>query len=122
MSSIYFFLIFIPLLGFVLLAVNFILAPHKPYKEKKTAFECGYHSFSQSRREFSIVFFRFGLLYLIFDLELVLIFPCAASSYVNDIYGVLVVVGFAIIVTLGFIFEIGKGALSIDTKQDNTSY
>lgn len=115
-----FFLLFIPILGFLLLVINFILAPHKPYKEKKTAFECGYHSFSQSRREFSIVFFRFGLLYLVFDLELVLIFPCAASSYVNDLYGILVVIIFAIIVTLGFVFEIGKGALSIESDQDDS--
>lgn len=116
MSSIIFFIIFIPVLGIVLLAINFLLAPHKPYKEKKTAFECGYHSFSQSRQEFSIIFFRFGLLYLIFDLELVLIFPAAASSYTNDLYGLFVVILFAIIVTLGFIYEIGKGALSINTQ------
>ena len=45
MTSIKIFLMFVPVLSFLLLGINFLLAPHKPYKEKKTPFECGYHSF-----------------------------------------------------------------------------
>ena len=118
MTSITFFLIFIPILSFILLAFNFLLAPHNPYKEKKTPFECGYHSFlSQNRTQFTISFFIFALLFLIFDLEIVLIYPYSVSSYANNIYGLIVMIIFTLIVTVGFIFELGKNALKIESKQ-----
>ena len=65
MTSQTFFLIFIPILAIILLAVNLIFAPHNPYEEKDSAFECGFHSFlGQNRSEFSISFFIFALLFL----------------------------------------------------------
>lgn len=118
MSAIIFFLIFIPILSLILLSVNLILAPHMPYKEKKTPFECGYHSFLfQNRTQFTIMFFVFGLLFLLFDLEIVLLYPFAVSSKINSIYGLVVLIIFALIVTIGFVFELGKNALTIESKQ-----
>ncbi len=68
MSSITFFLIFIPFLAFILLAVNLIFAPHNPYPEKDSAFECGFHSFlGQNRTQFSISFFIFASLFLLYS-------------------------------------------------------
>ena len=120
MTSIIFFIIFIPVLGAVLLTINFILAPHKPYKEKKTPFECGYHSFlAQNRTQFTVSFFLFGFGFLIFDLEIVSIFPVTVTSYFNGGYGITIVVIFALLLTLGFVFELGNNALNIDTKQEN---
>lgn len=119
MSSIIFFIILVPILSLVLLGVNFLLAPHKPYKEKKTPFECGYHSFlAQNRTQFTISFFIFGLLFLLFDLEIVLIYPYITSSLYNGVYGLIVVIIFLVILTLGFLFELGKKALNIETLQD----
>ena len=119
MNSILFFIIFVPILAFILLSINFFLAPHKPYKEKKTPFECGYHSFvTQNRTQFTISFFIFALLFLLFDIEISTIFPLIASSYFNDLYGFSSVILFVLILTLGFVFELGKNALKIDTKQD----
>lgn len=119
MSSIIFFLILVPVLSLILLGVNFLLAPHKPYKEKKTPFECGYHSFlAQNRTQFTISFFIFALLFLLFDLEIVLVYPYIVSSLFNGVYGLIVVILFLVLLTLGFIFELGKKALSIDTLQD----
>jgi NADH-ubiquinone oxidoreductase chain 3 len=122
MRSLTFFLFFIPILCIILLAVNLILAPHNPYGEKKTAFECGFHSFlDQNRSQFNISFFIFALLFLLFDLEILLVYPYAVSSYVNSIYGLIVMLIFLILLTLGFVFELGKNALSISSKQyDNT--
>ncbi len=49
---------FIPILAIILLAVNIILAPHNPYQEKDSAFECSFIlSLGQNKsREFSISF------------------------------------------------------------------
>lgn len=83
-----------------------------------SSFECGFHSFlGQNRSQFSISFFLFGLLFLVFDLEIVLIFPYAVSGYANGTYGLILVLIFLIILTAGFFFEIGKKALSINSKQ-----
>jgi len=54
---------------------------------------------------------------LVFDLEIVLIFPYAVSGYANGTYGLILVLIFLIILTAGFFFEIGKKALSINSKQ-----
>ena len=119
MSSILFFFFFVPILSFLLLGINFLLSPHNPYKEKKTPFECGYHSFlAQNRTQFSISFFLFGLLFLLFDLEIVLIYPYSTSSLSNEVFGLLIVIVFLLVLTLGFIFELNKKALVIDTLQD----
>ena len=118
MTSQTFFLVFIPILAIVLLAVNIILAPHNPYQEKDSAFECGFHSFlGQNRSEFSISFFIFALLFLLFDLEILLVYPYVVSGYANGIFGLIVMLIFFLVLTLGFAFELGKNALSIESKQ-----
>lgn len=119
MTYIFNFFIIIPIINFILLAINFIFALQKPYKEKKTPFECGYHSFlSQNRTQFSISFFIFGLLFLLFDIEILSVYPITVSSYFNGGYGISVIIIFILVLTLGFVFELGKGALVIDTKQE----
>jgi NADH-ubiquinone oxidoreductase chain 3 len=111
-------IIFICIIALLFLVINIIFAPHNPYQEKYSIFECGFHSFlGQNRMQFSVKFFVYAFLYLILDLEIVLIFPIALSAYTNDIYGLTVGLIFIIIVTIGFIFELGKGALQIDSKQ-----
>lgn len=129
MTSTTFFIIFIPILSIILLFVNLILAPHNPYQEKDSVFECGFHSFlGQNRTQFSISFFIFALLFLLFDLEILLVYPYSVSSYSNDIYGLVIMMVFFVLLTLGFVFELGKNALTIDSKQififkdKNTNY
>ena len=120
MTSQTFFLIFIPILAIILLAVNLIFAPHNPYEEKDSAFECGFHSFlGQNRSEFSISFFIFALLFLLFDLEILLVYPYVVSAYQNGIFGLIITLLFFLVLTLGFAFELGKNALSIESRQSN---
>lgn len=118
MSGTIFFFFFIPLLAFILLSVNLIFAPHNPYMEKNSAFECGFSSFlGQNRTQFSISFFIFALLFLLFDLEILLVYPYLVSAYTNGVYGLAIMLLFLLALTLGFAFELGKKALSIDTRQ-----
>lgn len=118
MTSITFFIIFIPILAIILLSVNLLLAPHNPYQEKNSAFECGFHSFlGQNRSQFSISFFIFALLFLLFDLEILLIYPYLVSGYLNSIYGLTIMLVFFLLLTLGFCFELNKNALKIDSRQ-----
>lgn len=122
MSSTMFFFSFIPLLAIILLAVNLVFAPHNPYADKKRAFECGFISFlGQNRTQFSISFFIFALLFLLFDLEILLVYPYLVSAYTNEGYGLTVVLMFLLALTLGFAYELGKKALSIDSRQMSSS-
>ena len=120
MKSITIFLCFIPILALLLLSLNLIFAPHNPYQEKSSTFECGFHSFlGQNRTQFSISFFVFGILFLIFDLELVLVYPIVVSFYNNEGYGLIIMLVFFTVLTMGFAFELGKKALNIDSRQYN---
>src|SRR6185312_857230 len=121
MSSMTFFFVFVPLLAIILLAVNIVFAPHNPYEEKDSVFECGFHSFlGQNRTQFSISFFIFALLFLLFDLEILLVYPYVVSAYTNGIYGLVIMLIFFLALTLGFAFELGKNALKIDSRQTLT--
>ena len=113
-----FLFIFVTALSLIFLLLNFIFAPHNPYQEKYSIFECGFHSFlGQNRTQFGVKFFIFALVYLLLDLEIVMIYPFAVSEYENGIYGLIVVLIFIVIITVGFIFELGKSALKIESKQ-----
>jgi NADH-ubiquinone oxidoreductase chain 3 len=118
MSSLTFFFCFVSIVALLFLIINLLFAPHNPYQEKYSIFECGFHSFlGQNRTQFGVKFFIFALVYLLLDLEILLTFPYALSEYVNDIYGLSVVLIFILIITVGFVFELGKNALKIDSRQ-----
>jgi len=113
------YVVLIIIVAFVLLLVNFMLASHNPYMEKKTAFECGFHSFlGQNRTQFTISFFIFALLFLLFDLEILLIYPYTISAYNNNGYGLVIMLIFFVLLTAGLVFELGKKALTIYSKQN----
>ena len=119
MSSMTFFIVVVSILALLFLVVNLILAPHNPYQEKYSIFECGFHSFlGQNRTQFGIKFFIYALIYLLLDLEILLIYPFAVSEYINNLYGLIITLIFIIIITVGFVFELGKGALKIDSRQN----
>ena len=118
MSSMTLFIFFVSIIAFLFLAINFIFAPHNRYQEKYSIFECGFHSFlGQNRTQFDVKFFIFALVYLLLDLEILLIFPFAVSGYNNSIYGLSIALIFIFIITIGFVFELGKSALSINSRQ-----
>lgn len=118
MSGMTLFILFVSIIALLFLFINLILAPHNPYQEKYSVFECGFHSFHQTRLPFNIGFFIYALVFLLLDLEVLLIFPFTVSEYVNNIYGLSTTLIFIFIITIGFVFELGKGALKISTKQN----
>src|SRR5436190_23726400 len=114
MLKIIFFFCFIPTLVFLLLVINLIFFHHNSYQEKDSAFECGFHSFlDQNRTQFSVSFFIYALLFLIFDLEILLVYPYVVSAYFNGLYGLTIMLVFFLVLTLGFLFELVKNELKI---------
>ena len=114
MNNLFFIFILVPVLAFILLALNILLAPHKPDEAKVSAYECGFLALpGQTRSTFQIHFMIVALLFLIFDLEILLLFPLALSLYQVSIFGFTIGIVFFIILTIGFVLEIGSGAIAL---------
>ena len=99
-------------IGFIVL--NFIFSPSNPDAEKLSAYECGFEPFSDSRIEFDVRFYLVAILFIIFDLEIAFLFPWAISLSNIGALGFWSMIVFLVILTLGFIYELKKGALDWD--------
>ena len=116
MNNIIMLFIFVPILTLILLALNILLAPRLPYEAKVSAYECGYNAMpGQTRSTFQHQFYIVAILLLVFDLEILLILPVAVSLYQVGTFGFSVAIIFFIVLTIGFVLEIGSGAIKITT-------
>lgn len=121
MNTLLMLFIFVPILVIILLALNLFLAPHRPDESKVSAYECGFLStFGQTRSNFQIHFYVVAMLFLVFDLEILLLFPIAVTLYHVSIFGFSVALIFFIVLTIGFILEIGSGAISLSSMTNET--
>src|SRR5579859_2449324 len=111
------FFIFVSILAFILLGLNILLSTKKPYESKISPFECGFMMIpDQTRFRFNIHFYLVAMLFLVFDLEILLIFPIAVTLYQIDTFGFSIFFIFFVILTIGFILEIGSGAIKLSSK------
>ena len=112
MNSVTIYLILVPIIGFVLLFANILLAKHVPYAEKVTSYECGFSQiYGQNRSPFTIQFYLVGILFLIFDVEIFMTMPYALTVTETGNYGFWIIMVFFGILTLGFVFEYSSKAL-----------
>src|ERR1700733_1366303 len=117
MNNLFFLFIFVPLLAFILLALNVLLSQHKPDEAKVSAYECGFSPvYGQTRSTFQIHFFLVALLFLVFDLEILLLFPIAVTLYQVSMFGFSIALIFFIVLTIGFVLEIGSGAIKVTSS------
>lgn len=73
------------LLGVIIIVFSYIFGIKKPKKEKLTPYESGMPLLDQSRKKLSVKFFIVGLLFLIFDVEIVFLYPLAVlKGKIND--------------------------------------
>ena len=113
--------IFVPILSAILLAVNVLLAPSRPDEAKTGPYECGFSTiYGQTRSEFNIHFYIVAMLFLVFDLEILLLFPLATVLYQVSTFGLSIGIIFFIVLTIGFVLEIGSGAISITNSISNS--
>ncbi len=84
--------------------------------DKLSAYECGFSPMGNSRMAFEVLFYLVGLLYLIFDLEVIFLFPLATIMFsLDNLLAFWSVNIFFIIVSIGFIYEYNMGALDFTT-------
>jgi NADH-ubiquinone oxidoreductase chain 3 len=126
MNTLLILFILVPILSLILLGLNVLLAAHKPDEAKISAYECGFSPvYGQTRSVFHIHFYIVAMLFLVFDLEILLLFPIAVTLYQVSIFGFSIAILFFIVLTIGFILEIGSGAISISnaiSKENENIY
>jgi NADH:ubiquinone oxidoreductase subunit 3 (subunit A) len=114
MNTLLILFLIVPILAALLLGLNLLLAVNKPYEAKESVYECGFNTvYGQTRSTFQIHFFLVALLFLVFDLEILLLFPIALTLYQVSMFGFSVALIFFIVLTIGFVLEIGTGAIKI---------
>jgi NADH:ubiquinone oxidoreductase subunit 3 (subunit A) len=109
--------IVLPVLILILLGLNLLLATFNPDSEKTTSFECGFSPiYGQTRNPFHIQFYLVAILFLIFDLEIFYLFPITVVLNKISLYGFAIFLIFFIILTIGFIYELGHKVLDFTNK------
>nr|VFU78753.1 NADH dehydrogenase subunit 3 [Proasellus aragonensis] len=102
------------LIGGVLSILSMLISEKIYYdREKASPFECGFNPISTSRLPFSLRFFIISVIFLVFDVEIVLLLPLSSAYYMSNInFWLLSYLVFLVILLLGTIYEWSYGALS----------
>ena len=98
-------------IGLVLILAAAIVAVRNPDPEKVSAYECGFNAFDDARMKFDVRFYLVSILFIIFDLEVAFLFPWAVAFGDIGMLGFWSMIGFLVILTVGFAYEWRKGAL-----------
>ncbi len=98
----------IPLAAIV---VGKLLAPRRPDAIKNSTYESGVQTIGDTWVQFRAQYYLIGLIFLIFDVEVIFLFPIAVAFEQLTMFGVLATVTFVLILLLGLFFEWRKGAL-----------
>ena len=99
--------------GFALVSVigSFVLGMRKPTPEKRAPYECGMQPVGNARERFSVKFYLVAMLFLLFDIEAVFLFPWAVVYRDLKLFGFFEMLLFMATVFAGYIYVWKKGAL-----------
>jgi len=100
--------------GFIVLSMvaTHALGPKKNSKIKSDAFECGIESQGDARTPFSIKYFLVAILFVLFDVEVIFMYPWAVNFKQLGLTGLIEMFMFMGFVVIGLIYIIRKGALT----------
>jgi NADH-quinone oxidoreductase subunit A len=105
------FLLIGAVMGVAFLAIGFILGPRRPDAEKGSPYECGFEAFEDARMKFDVRYYLVAILFIIFDLEIVFLFPWAVALKQIGMAGFIAMLVFLGVLVVGFVYEWKKGAL-----------
>jgi NADH-quinone oxidoreductase subunit A len=102
------------ILSLALFLITYYLNPKDVDPEKLSPYECGFDPFSDARQSFDVKFYLVSILFIIFDLEVVYLFPWALTLGSIGLFGLVSMFLFLSVLTVGFFYEWYKGALDWD--------
>ncbi len=98
----------------VMLGVAAVLRPVKPTRAKQMTYECGVDPVGSGWSQTYVRYYVFGLLFVIFDVEAVFIFPWAIKLEALGVFGLVEMLVFIAILVLGLVYAVRKGVLRWD--------
>lgn len=104
------FLVAIAFVVFVIIATH-LLGPKRRTKVKLDSFECGIESHGNARLPFSIKYFLVAILFVLFDVEVIFMYPWAVNFKELGMLGVIEVFSFIALLLVGFYYMLAKKAL-----------
>jgi NADH-quinone oxidoreductase subunit A len=111
---------YLPIFVYMVVALAFVLAllllakllrPSSPFLTKLEAYECGIQAASDSRGRYTVRFYIIAILFVIFDVETIFLYPWAVRYKQLGWFGVTEVAVFLAILIVGYIWAYKKGAL-----------
>ena len=111
---------FIPIIFQIIVALGFVvvtlvathfLGPKRKTSDKLSTFEAGVKSVGNARQPFSIKYFLVAILFVLFDVEVIFLYPWAVNFRDLGLLGFIEMLSFMGVLLLGFFYIIKKGAL-----------
>jgi len=94
-----------------LLALSALIGKHKRTREKDMPYECGIRPTGDAREPFSVQFYMVALVFILFDIEAIFLYPWALVYRELKVFGFVEMVLYIIILLAGYIYLWKKGAL-----------
>lgn len=103
--------------GFVVttMFVTHIMGPKRQGKVKLESFECGIESQGNARIPFSVKYFLAAILFVLFDVEVIFLYPWAVDFRSLGMAGFWEMISYMAVILIGFLYILKKGALKWDT-------
>ncbi len=105
----------------IALLVAWLIRPHRPYPEKLMIYECGEDAVGSAWIQFNNRFYVVALMFLVFEVEVILLFPWALVYQDLGWYAFWAMIIFVGLILIGFAYEIGKGNLEWDVPEPSSS-
>ena len=105
------FLLLAPIFPILALLIPRVIAPKKPNLIKQQPYECGIETVGDSRVQFKVQYYIYALVFLIFDVELIFLFPWAAAYNQIPLFAVVEGILFIAILAGGLVYAWRKGIL-----------
>ena len=100
--------------GVVTISLGILLRPSRPDKSKLSPYECGCPPVGDARERFSVRYYIIAMLFVLFDLEAVFMYPWAIQFDRLGLYGLFEMLVFIFILLVGYLYAWKKGALEWD--------
>ena len=119
---------YLPILLQFLVAASFViitlwathlLGPKSSGKRHDDTFECGLESVGNARNPFSVKYFMTAILFVLFDVEIIFLYPWAVNFKALGWFGYIEIVIFLTLLMAGFYYVLRKGVLNWEKRDDN---
>ena len=100
------------LFGLFVMVLTAFLGPKKPSPEKLAPYECGIQEIEAPKRRFPIKYLLTGMLFIVFDIEIVSFYPLAILLHSLKVYGLIELLVFLLILMIGYVYVWRKGAFT----------